>query len=88
MTSENRYCCRSKISEAKFRQIVKLFTIDLTATQIAQVIGLIKRQGQVYTEIGKDCSKAILQQIIRGRVAIESVVHSDGWRGHDGLVEN
>ncbi len=146
MTRKNRYCCRSKISEAKFRQIVKLFAFDLTATQIAQVLGLnrntvnryliaireqiakycehsspfngeveadesyfgarrvkgrrgrgargktivfglIKRQGQVYTEIVKDCSKATLQQIIRGRVAVESVVHSDGWRGYDGLVE-
>ncbi len=33
-----------------------------------------------------DCKKATLQAIIRGRVAPEAVIHSDGWRGYDGLV--
>lgn len=36
----NRYVNRSKISEAKFRELVKLFTLDLTATQIAELSGL------------------------------------------------
>ena len=40
MSGKNKYSCRSKISAAKVRQIVKLFAIDLTATQIAQVTGL------------------------------------------------
>ena len=40
MTKSNRYSKRSKISEAKIRQIVKLFTIDLTASQIAEITGL------------------------------------------------
>lgn len=31
---------RSKISEAKFRELVKLFALDLTATQIAKLSGL------------------------------------------------
>jgi len=34
-----------------------------------------------------DCKKATLQAIIRGRVAPEVVIHSDGWRGYDGLVD-
>ena len=34
-----------------------------------------------------DCKKATLQAIIRGRVAAEAVIHSDGWRGYDGLVD-
>ena len=51
------------------------------------VFGLLKRQGKVYTEIMPDCRKATLQAIIRGRVALESVIHSDGWRGYDGLVD-
>ena len=46
-----------------------------------------KRHDRVYTEIVPDCSKATLQGIIRGRVALESVIHSDGWRGYDGLVD-
>jgi len=28
-----------------------------------------------------------LQQVIRGKVSIESIIHSDGWRGYDGLVD-
>ena len=40
MAGKNKFSCRSKISAAKVRQIVKLFAIDLTATQIAQVTGL------------------------------------------------
>src|SRR5919107_2085451 len=51
------------------------------------VFGLLKRDGKVYTEIVPDCKKATLQAIIRGRVAPEVVIHSDGWRGYDGLVD-
>lgn len=51
------------------------------------VFGLLKRQGKVYTEIVPDCSKQTLQGIIRGHVDLGSVIHSDGWRGYDGLVD-
>ena len=51
------------------------------------VFGIHERQGQVYTEIVSDCSKATLQAIIRGKVAVESVINSDGWRGYNGLVD-
>ena len=51
------------------------------------VFGLLKRQGKVYTEIVPDCRKATLQAIIRGRVSPEVAIHSDGWRGYDGLVD-
>lgn len=51
------------------------------------VFGLFKRNGRVYTEIVPDCSKRTLQGIIRGGVELESVIHSDGWRGYDGLVD-
>lgn len=51
------------------------------------VFGLLKRSGKVYTEIVPDCSKATLQAIIRGRVSPEVAIHSDGWRGYDGLVD-
>ena len=146
MTKKNKYANRSKISEAKFRQLVKLFAVDLDAGQIAELIsinrntvnrylmaireriaefcettspvsgeievdesffgarrvkgkrgrgaqgktivfGLYKRQGKVYTEIVSDCSRATLQAIIRGRVSPDSVIHSDGWRGYNGLVD-
>ena len=145
MTTKNKYVNRSKISEAKFRQIVKLFCLDLDANQIAKlsglnrntinrylkgirqciavyceqaspmsgqievdesffgarrpgkcgrgatgktiVFGLFKRDGKVYTEIVPDCASKTLQTIIRGHVSIDSVIHSDGWRGYDGLVD-
>lgn len=51
------------------------------------VFGLLKRDDQVYTEIVPDCKKATLQAIIRGRVRLDAVIHSDGWRGYDGLVD-
>ena len=51
------------------------------------VFGLLKRQGRVYAEVVPDCKKATLQAIIRGRVAPEVAIHSDGWRGYDGLVD-
>ena len=145
VTRQNKYYNRSRISEAKFRQLVRLFAQDLPAcdvasliglegktvnsiffkirTRIAQecerqsplttgevqvdesgfgprrvrgkrgrsadnntpVFGLLKRQGKVYTEIVPDCRKATLQAIIRGRVALESVIQSD--RSYGGLVD-
>jgi transposase len=51
------------------------------------VFGIFKRNGCVYTEVVPDCKKATLQAVIRGRVAPEAVIHSDGWRGYDGLVD-
>ena len=142
---KNKYVKRSKISEAKFRQIVRLFSLDLDAGQIAAitglnrntvnrylvgirtriaefceeaspvsgqvevdesyfggrhsgkrgrgadgkviVFGLFKRNGKVYTEIVPDVKAKTLQSIIRGRVSIDSVIHSDRWRGYDGLVD-
>ena len=146
MTVKNKYANRSKISEGKFRQIVKLFSIDLDASQIAKisgfnrktinrylttirkriakfcerqspfsgevefdesffgarrikgkrgrgafgktiVFGIFKRNGSVFTEIVPDCRRATLQAVIRGRVGLETVIHSDGWRGYNGLVD-
>ena len=143
----NKYYRRSRISEKRFRQLVRLFALDLSASDTARltglttktvnsiylkirariaqdcerespfasgevevdesyfgarrvrgkrgrgasgktpVFGLLKRNGRVYTEIVPDCSKASLQAVIRGRVALEVVIHSDGWRGYDGLVD-
>ena len=36
----NKYTNRSKISEAKLRQVIMLFLIDLNAVQIAELTGL------------------------------------------------
>jgi transposase len=40
MTANNRYARRSKISEAKIRELVKLFALELEATQIAELANL------------------------------------------------
>ena len=146
MTSKNKYANRSKISERKIRQIVKMFSLDLDASQITKisnlnrntinrylteirkriaeycertspfsgevevdesyfgarrikgkrgrgafgktiVFGIFKRNGKVFTDIIPDCRTATLQAVIRGRVDLESIIHSDGWRGYNGLVD-
>lgn len=37
---KNKYANRSKISEAKFRELLRLFSLNLEATQIAELTGL------------------------------------------------
>tara|TARA_B000000460_G_scaffold226175_1_gene180919 strand:- start:37 stop:717 length:681 start_codon:yes stop_codon:yes gene_type:complete len=51
------------------------------------VFGLLKRNGKVYTRIVPNCSRATLQAVIRGKVDFKSTIHSDGWKGYDGLVD-
>jgi transposase len=143
---DTRVLKRSRISKAKFRTILKLFSLDLNAKQITEltelnrntinrylrlireqiakhcekespfsgeievdesffgarhikgkrgrgaygktiVFGIFKRNGKVYTEIVPDCARATLQAVIRGRVNIDSIIHSDKWRGYNGLVD-
>ncbi len=43
MASVNRYFRFSKISEAKFRSVVRCFALDLTATQTAAMTGISVR---------------------------------------------
>ena len=51
------------------------------------VFGILQRGSTVYTEVVPDCAKRTLQAIIRGRVDPESIIHSDPWRGYNGLVD-
>jgi len=51
------------------------------------VFGIFKWNGKVYTEIVPDVRRKPLQNIIRGRIELESIIHSDGWRGYSGLVD-
>jgi transposase-like protein len=146
MQQLNRYYRRSRISEKKFREIIKYFSFDLTANRTALltglthktvnqiylkirlrlaqdcqrespfsgevevdesyfgarpvkgkrgrgaagktiVFGIYKRNGKVFTEIVPNVQKKTLQAIIRGRVGVETVIHSDSWRGYNGLVD-
>ena len=146
MSTVNRYVKRSRISEAKFRELVRYFSLDLDAhkmtvltrlnrntvnrylhrirERIAEfceqsspfqgeveidesyfgakrvkgkrgrgaygktpVFGILQRGGRVYTEIVPDCARKTLLAIIRGRIDPDSVIHSDAWRGYNGLVD-
>lgn len=57
------------------------------------VFGIFERKDEltgkkrVYTEIVPDCKKKTLQGIIRGKVDINTVIYTDGWRGYNGLVD-
>ncbi|MCL0068979.1 IS1595 family transposase, partial [Thermodesulfovibrionales bacterium] len=56
-------------------------------TRKQPVFGIFQRNGRVYTDIIPDCKKVTLRDIITGKVSIESVIHTDGWKGYDGLVD-
>jgi hypothetical protein len=43
MTGKNKYYRRSKIGQSKFRQLLRLFALDLTATDAAQLCHLSVR---------------------------------------------
>ena len=48
----NKYKKRSKISEAKFREIVRLFALDIEATKIAILTGISRRSiNKIFTQI-------------------------------------
>ncbi len=146
MVTKNKYYYRSKISEPKFREVIRYFSLDFTASDTARltgistrsvnniflkirhriaehcelqspvegvvevdesyfgarrvrgkrgrgasgktiVFGIFNRDGRVYTEIVPNASKYALQKVIRGHVGIDSIIHSDGWRGYNGLVD-
>lgn len=50
------------------------------------VIGLRKRDGKVFLEIVKDCSRKELMPVIKGQVMEDSTVYTDGWKAYDSLV--
>lgn len=51
------------------------------------VFGIFERDGRAYAEIVPDCTKATLQAVILGKVDVNSIIYSDGWRGYNGLVD-
>jgi transposase-like protein len=51
------------------------------------VFGICKRGGKVYTEVIEDRTKPTILAAIRGKVDLRSVIHSDGFKSYDGLVD-
>ena len=143
---KNRYCYRSRITEKKFRELIKYFSLDLEAQKISiltgiseqsltkylraireriaehceeespfsgevevdesyfgprrvrgkrgrgagkktPVVGLLKRNGKVYTKIVDECDRYTLHKLIKEKVAPDSVIHTDGWKAYDGLID-
>lgn len=144
---KNRYFVRSRLSERKFREIIRLFSADLTATQIAGlsrtdrktinnilkkvririaefcekesifekgeieidesyfgarrvkgkrgrgaygktiVFGIKQREGKVYTQVIKNCTKKTIIPLINQRISKSTVVYTDGLKTYDGLVD-
>lgn len=66
MPVSNKYVYRWGVSEAKFRQRLKLFCLDLTATQTAEITGLSRNSVNKYL-------KAIRQRIARFCEAASSI---------------
>jgi transposase-like protein len=52
------------------------------------VFGLLKRDGAVHVEIVKNCSRASLLPIIKGKVLEGSTIYTDGWGAYDSLIVN
>jgi transposase len=144
----NKYKKRSHISNKKFREIVRYFSLDFTATNTANltkisrnsvnkiysqirqkillctnseqekfsgeleldesyfgakrvrgkrgrgaagktpVFGLLKRDGKVFVQIVKNCTRSELMPIIQGKILEGSTINTDGWKAYDGLILN
>ena len=65
---KNRYCHRSRISEAKFREIIKYYSLDLEAGKIAKL-----------TKVSRPTINKILRKV-RERIA-EHCEHTTRERG-------
>jgi transposase len=65
LLNANKYIFRSRISEAKFRQVIKLFFLYLNATQIAELTGLSRNTVNshlmlIRTQIAEYCQDQFL----------------------------
>ena len=52
------------------------------------VIGILKRNGTVYSKPIKNCTRKQLLPIIKGKILEGSTIHTDGWKSYDGLILN
>lgn len=52
------------------------------------VFGVLKRDGLVYVEVVRNCSKDSLLPIIQGKILEGTTIFTDGWKAYDGLILN
>lgn len=50
------------------------------------VVGLLKRNGKVYTKIVANCTKEELLPVIKGKIITGSTIYTDSWTSYDSLV--
>ena len=87
MVTKNRYYRRSRISEAKFRQLVRCFAMDLTATVTAEMTGISLRSvNTIYLKIRQRLAEACEQASpLNGSVEVdESYFGAHRVRGRRG----
>ena len=51
------------------------------------VLGILKRGGNVYTQIIPNADRENILPILQGKILDETTVHTDGWRSYDGLID-
>ncbi len=62
MTDSYKYLIRARISRSKFRQILKLFALDLTALQIAEITNLNRNTINRYLKLTRTLITAFCEQ--------------------------
>ena len=50
------------------------------------VIGILKRNDTVYTQIVKNCTRQELLPVIKGKILDEATIYTDGWKAYDALI--
>jgi transposase-like protein len=58
-----------------------------TTAEKTALFGLVKRGDRVYTEVIPDAKRAMIQAIIKGKKSVDTLAHSEEWRGYHGLVD-
>jgi len=57
------------------------------AGQKVLVLGILKRGGNVYTQVIPTANKKSILPILQGKILDETTVHTDGWKSYDGLID-
>ena len=73
MVNKNRYYSRSKITEAKFRQLVRCFALDFTASSTAELIGIsVRSVNTIYLKIRQRLAESCEQSSpLQGAVEVD-----------------
>jgi transposase-like protein len=57
------------------------------AGQKVLVLGILKRGGNVYTQVIPRATKENILPILQGKILEDTTVHTDGWKSYDGLID-